>query len=421
MTRVLPGAFAAHRVRPVDHYGTTVARALRSVAPRAAGEDPTVVVLTPGVFNSAYFEHAFLARQMGVDLVEGRDLVVDEHVVYMRTTRGLRRVDVIYRRIDDDFLHPSCSDRTPVLGLPGLVSAARAGNVTIANAVGNGIADDKAVYAFVPEFIRFYLDEEPILPNVDTYLLWDAQQRTDVLNRLDELVVKPVARLGWVRHADRPHGHGRRDRGLPPQARGRPARLHRAGGRAIVTSPHAGATSPPTVSKLPLVAPRPKVDREHPVKASEPPRRSLATLGRPLNRAHLPPQSRLRTGGSPERIDFTHLVHAARSARSRGHAPTTPRPPRTRRRQTRHRPSYPRLRATPAEPWVIPVRQYAVARRGLQISSQPLDLSGPLINGHDAVVGDHVPTIEVEAVVPLPRVPAADPKYAEVAGCARTW
>jgi uncharacterized circularly permuted ATP-grasp superfamily protein len=131
MTRVLPGVFAAHRVRPVDHYGQMLLAALKSVAPRAAGEDPRVVVLTPGVFNSAYFEHAFLARQMGVDLVEGRDLVVDEHVVYMRTTRGLQRVDVIYRRIDDDFLDPVVFDPTSMLGVPGLVNAARAGNVTI--------------------------------------------------------------------------------------------------------------------------------------------------------------------------------------------------------------------------------------------------------------------------------------------------
>ncbi len=196
MTRVLPGAFAAHRVRPVDHYGQMLLGALKAVAPRAAGENPRVVVLTPGVFNSAYFEHAFLARQMGVDLVEGRDLVVDEHVVYMRTTRGLQRVDVIYRRVDDDFLDPVVFDPTSMLGVPGLMAAARAGNVTISNAIGNGAADDKAVYAFVPDLIRYYLDEEAILPNVDTYLLWDVDQRAEVLDRLEELVVKPVAESG---------------------------------------------------------------------------------------------------------------------------------------------------------------------------------------------------------------------------------
>ncbi|MEX0592422.1 MAG: circularly permuted type 2 ATP-grasp protein [Nitriliruptoraceae bacterium] len=196
MTRVLPVAFAAQRVRAVDHYGPLLLGALRSVAPPAAGEDPVAVVLTPGVFNSAYFEHAFLARQMGVELVEGGDLVVDEHVVYMRTTAGLRRVDVIYRRIDDEFLDPVVFRSDSMLGVPGLVSAARAGNVTIANAIGNGVADDKAVYAFVPDLIRYYLGEEPILPNVTTYLLWDSEQRTEVLDRLEEMVVKPVAGSG---------------------------------------------------------------------------------------------------------------------------------------------------------------------------------------------------------------------------------
>jgi uncharacterized circularly permuted ATP-grasp superfamily protein len=196
MTRVLPGIFADHRVRPVDHYGASLLAALRHAAPPSAGDDPTVVVLTPGVFNSAYFEHAFLARQMGVELVEGRDLVVDDHVVSMRTTHGLARVDVVYRRIDDPFLDPVVFRSDSVLGVPGLLAAVRAGNVSITNAVGNGVADDKAVYAFVPDMIRFYLGAEPILPNVETYLLWDADQRAAVLERLDELVVKPVAESG---------------------------------------------------------------------------------------------------------------------------------------------------------------------------------------------------------------------------------
>ncbi|MEX2532501.1 MAG: circularly permuted type 2 ATP-grasp protein [Nitriliruptoraceae bacterium] len=196
MTRVLPVAFAQQRVRPVDHYGLMLLQALRSVAPPAAGEHPLAVVLTPGVYNSAYYEHAFLARQMGIELVEGRDLVVDEHVVYMRTTQGLRRVDVIYRRIDDDFLDPVVFHPDSALGVPGMLSAARAGNVTIANAVGNGVADDKAFYAFVPDLIRFYLGEEPILPNVRTYLLWNDEERAEVLSRLSELVVKPVAASG---------------------------------------------------------------------------------------------------------------------------------------------------------------------------------------------------------------------------------
>jgi uncharacterized circularly permuted ATP-grasp superfamily protein len=196
MTRVLPVAFAQHSVRPVNHYGSSLLAALRSVAPPSAPDPPRVVVLTPGIHNSAYFEHAFLARQMGVELVEGRDLVVDEHAVYLRTTRGLDRVDVIYRRIDDDYLDPVVFRSDSALGVPGLVSAARAGNVTISNAIGNGVADDKAVYPFVPALIRFYLGEEPILPNVQTYLLWDAEQRESALARLGELVVKPVDASG---------------------------------------------------------------------------------------------------------------------------------------------------------------------------------------------------------------------------------
>ena len=196
MTRVLSLAFADHRVRSVDHYGALLLGALEHVAPPAAGDDITAVVLTPGVHNSAYFEHAFLARQMGVELVEGRDLVVDDHVVFMRTTHGLRRVDVIYRRIDDAFLDRVVFRPDSTLGVPGLIAAARAGNVTIANAVGNGVADDKAVYAYVPEMIRYYLGEEPILPNVTTYLLWDDEQRAHVLERLGDLVVKPVAESG---------------------------------------------------------------------------------------------------------------------------------------------------------------------------------------------------------------------------------
>ena len=205
MTRVLPLAFTQERVRPVDHYGASLLRALHSVAPAAAGEHPVAVVLTPGVYNSAYFEHAFLARQMGVELVEGRDLVVDEHVVHMRTTQGLRRVDVIYRRIDDDFLDPVVFRPDSTLGVPGLLSAARAGNVTVVNAVGNGVADDKAFYAFVPDLIRFYLGEEPILPNVETYVLWDDEQRREVLDRIDEVVIKPVAESGGAGILIGPH------------------------------------------------------------------------------------------------------------------------------------------------------------------------------------------------------------------------
>jgi uncharacterized circularly permuted ATP-grasp superfamily protein len=196
MTRVLPRVFGDHLVRPVDHYGPSLLNALRRVSPAGADPEPTVVVLTPGVYNSAYFEHAFLARQMGVELVEGRDLVVDDHVVSMRTTHGLKRVDVIYRRIDDDFLDPVVFRSDSMLGVPGLMSAARAGNVTISNAVGNGVADDKAVYAYVPDLIRYYLGAEPILASVPTYLLWEREQREHVLGRLDQLVVKPVGESG---------------------------------------------------------------------------------------------------------------------------------------------------------------------------------------------------------------------------------
>ena len=196
LTRVLPQLFAGERVRRVDGYGRKLLAALQRVGPASAGESPTVVVLTPGIYNSAYFEHVFLATQMGVELVEGRDLVVDDHVVSMRTTGGLRRVDVIYRRIDDEFLDPVVFRPDSALGVPGLMAAARAGNVTIANAVGNGVADDKAVYAYVPDMIRYYLNEEPIIPNVPTYLLWDPEQRAEVLARLPELVVKPVAEAG---------------------------------------------------------------------------------------------------------------------------------------------------------------------------------------------------------------------------------
>jgi uncharacterized circularly permuted ATP-grasp superfamily protein len=196
MTRVLPVAFARYRVRSVNHYSALLHDALDHVAPASSAAAPTVVVLTPGVYNAAYFEHAFLARQMGIELVEGRDLVVEDHVVYMRTTRGLQRVDVIYRRIDDDYLDPVVFDPASQLGVPGLMGAARAGNVTIVNAVGNGVADDKAVYAYVGELIRYYLGEEPILDSVPTYLLWEPEQREMVLNRLHELVVKPVAESG---------------------------------------------------------------------------------------------------------------------------------------------------------------------------------------------------------------------------------
>ena len=195
MTRVLPVGFARHAIRSVDHYGASLLKALRAIAPPPV-VDPTVVVLTPGVSNSAYFEHSFLARQMGVELVEGRDLLVDDRYVYMRTTRGLKRVDVIYRRVADEFLDPVVFRQDSLLGVPGLHGAARAGSVAIANAIGNGAADDKGVYPFVPAMIKYYLGEEPILPNVTTYLPWEPDQLEMILSRLDQLVVKPVAEAG---------------------------------------------------------------------------------------------------------------------------------------------------------------------------------------------------------------------------------
>ena len=165
LTRVFPGLFLEQQVQPVANYVATMLDSLRATAPRGAS-DPTVVLMTPGVHNSAYFEHAFLARKMGIELVEGRDLVCRDNVLYMRTTSGRRRVDVVYRRIDDDFLDPVQFRPDSMIGCPGLVNAARAGNVTLANAIGNGVADDKLTYTYVPEMIRYYLGEQPLLPNV---------------------------------------------------------------------------------------------------------------------------------------------------------------------------------------------------------------------------------------------------------------
>jgi uncharacterized circularly permuted ATP-grasp superfamily protein len=198
LKKVFPTLFRAYGVCPVDHYAQALLATLRALSPpnSTSHHEPTVVLLTPGVFNSAYFEHTFLAQQMGIELVEGRDLLVHDNVVYMRTTAGLRRVDVIYRRVDDDFLDPLCFRRDSSLGVPGLFNAYRAGNVVLANAIGTGIADDKALYAYVPAIIRYYLGEDPILANVQTYLLTDRLQRDYVLERLDEMVVKAVGESG---------------------------------------------------------------------------------------------------------------------------------------------------------------------------------------------------------------------------------
>ena len=175
-----PQSVPPPRLRPIEHYSQALLARCVRWRPKDAPE-PTIVLLTPGVFNSAYFEHAFLARQMGIELVEGRDLVIHDNVVYMRTTAGLRRVDVIYRRVDDDFIDPLAFRSDSVLGVSGLFNAYRAGNVTLANAFGTGVADDKAIYAYVPKIIRYYLDEDPILNNVETYLLTDPAQRNYVL------------------------------------------------------------------------------------------------------------------------------------------------------------------------------------------------------------------------------------------------
>src|SRR3954451_19886052 len=191
MAQTLPELFVSMRVRPVGEYPNRLLQALRASAP-AGVEDPTVVVLTPGVYNSAYFEHTLLARLMGVELVEGRDLFCSAGRVFMRTTAGPTRVDVIYRRVDDEFLDPLQFRADSMLGSPGLMLAARLGNVTIANAVGNGVADDKLVYTYLPEIIRYYLAEDAILPNVHTWRLEDPGALEEVLDRLDELVVKPV-------------------------------------------------------------------------------------------------------------------------------------------------------------------------------------------------------------------------------------
>jgi uncharacterized circularly permuted ATP-grasp superfamily protein len=195
MRRTFPRAFEVCEVLPVDHYPSELAQILRSLSPRG-GDRPVIVLLTPGLYNSAYFEHCFLAQEMGIELVEGRDLVVADDIVYMKTIHGLTRVDVIYRRVDDDFLDPLAFRAESLVGVPGLMNAYRAGNIALANAVGTGVADDKAIYAYVPEFIKYYLGEDPILQNVETYLCSDPKHLAYVLDHLNELVVKAVGESG---------------------------------------------------------------------------------------------------------------------------------------------------------------------------------------------------------------------------------
>lgn len=192
MLRLFPELFARHRVTPVENYPDVLLETLTSIAPHTTSGEPTVVLLTPGVYNSAYYEHSFLADKLGIELVEGRDLFVRDEIVYMRTTTGPRRVDVIYRRIDDDFLDPLAFRPDSALGVPGLMSAYQAGNVTLANAVGTGIADDKAIYSYMPAVMQFYLGEEPLLKNVPTWRCREDDHLAYVLDHLDELVVKEV-------------------------------------------------------------------------------------------------------------------------------------------------------------------------------------------------------------------------------------
>jgi len=196
LTRILPQLFRDLAVRPVDHYTTQLLSNLRELARPDRADDPNVVLLTPGVFNSAYFEHAFLAQQLGIGLVEGRDLFVEDSLVYMKTTRGPQRVDVIYRRIDDDFLDPLVFRADSALGVPGLVNAYRSGNVALANSIGTGVADDKVIYAYVPRMIEYYLGEKAILPNVETYLAHNPQHLKYILENLDKLVVKSANESG---------------------------------------------------------------------------------------------------------------------------------------------------------------------------------------------------------------------------------
>ena len=197
LTRVMPQLFRDMSVRPVDHYPVALLNNLRALAPaHCAGTEPTIGLLTPGVYNSAYFEHSFLAQQLGIQLVEGRDLFVDDNQVFMKTTRGPQRLDVIYRRVDDDFLDPLVFRPDSTLGVAGLINAYRAGNVALANSIGTGVADDKVIYAYVPKIIKYYLGEDPIIPNVDTFLAWQPEDLSHILANLDKLVVKAANESG---------------------------------------------------------------------------------------------------------------------------------------------------------------------------------------------------------------------------------
>ena len=223
MMRLFPELFQGHEIAPVSHYPEELLEVLASVAPPHCEGEPSVALLTPGSYNSAYYEHCFLADEMGVELVEGPDLIVEDNVVYMRTTRGLTRVDVIYRRIDDDYLDPLAFKPESVLGVPGLMQAYRAGNVTLANAAGASIADDKAVYIHVPEMVRFYLGEEPILKNVPTHSCSEPDDLAYVLDHLDELVVKDVHGSGGYGMLVGPHASREEREAFAAKLKAKPA------------------------------------------------------------------------------------------------------------------------------------------------------------------------------------------------------
>ena len=206
LMRVFPSLFRENRVQPIDDYSTLLLHNLRQLAP-AGRDDPTVVLLTPGVYNSAYFEHSFLAQQMGIELVEGRDLFVDADVVYMKTTRGPQRVDVIYRRIDDDFMDPLVFRADSALGIAGVVNASRAGNVALANGLGTGIADDKAVYPYVPAIIKYYLDQDPMIEQVETFMGWRQSGSGTHLHARRRARDQRDQRIGRLRDAHRSPGY----------------------------------------------------------------------------------------------------------------------------------------------------------------------------------------------------------------------
>ena len=335
MAQTLPELFTSMRVRPVGDYPNRLLQALRASAPEGV-EDPTVVVLTPGVYNSAYYEHTLLARLMGVELVEGRDLFCSGGRVWMRTTAGPTRVDVIYRRVDDEFLDPQQFRPDSVLGAPGLMLAARLGHVTIANAVGNGVADDKLVYTYVPDLIRYYLGEEPILPNVDTWRLEEPDALAEVLDRLDELVVKPVDGSGGKGLVVGPDASTRRARRAARAPARRPARLDRAARRAALDDPDArrGRHAPAPRRPAPVRGQR----RERGVGAARRPHPGRAARG-PARR-ELEPGRRIEGHVGARRRPADRADRRAAAARRR------PERRRARRRPGRARPTAPRLPAS---------------------------------------------------------------------------